>query len=100
MTTVLEDGTVSSEIELLRSSFQELIVARDAIRGQMAKVSESKSALRSLRRVEKGIQRQALNILTDLFSRGLTRAEIGAIYAEAERESARRNGDPNPEPVR
>jgi len=92
MSTAATDETLKPEIELLSRSFQELIVARGALRLQIIAAERSKLSLRRLRKAEKAIQRQALNILTDLHALGLSRSEVGAIYRKAELEDTRRNG--------
>lgn len=92
MSKAIHSQTAGSEHEPLIRAFQELIVTRGALRLNITEVSESKTAVKILKRAEKAIQRQALNILIDLHAAGISRSEIGAIYREAEREDARRNG--------
>jgi len=80
------------ETECLKEGFQELIVSREAIRAQLELLKDSRRTTRQLKRVEKSIQRHALNLLQGLFELGMTRAEIGRIYGEAEKVARVRSG--------
>jgi len=81
---------LDAEIEPLQQAFLELICVRALLRSQQELLSYSRRALKGLRRAEKSTQREARYLLSELFSRGLSRAEVGVLYAEAEREAQRR----------
>jgi len=79
-----------AEIEPLQQAFLELICVRAALRSQQEVLSASRRSLRGLKRAEKAIQREARHLLSELFSRGLSRSEVGVLYGKAEREAQRR----------
>lgn len=92
MRTEQRDSSWIYETEQLKSGFQELIVSREALRIQIERLKSSRRTVKRLRRVERSIQRQALNLLQDLFELGLSRAEIGALYGDAEKTARIRHG--------
>lgn len=81
---------LDAEIEPLQQAFLELICVRALLRSQQELLSSSRRALKGLKRAEKSTQREARYLLSELFSRGLSRSEVGALYGEAEREAQRR----------
>ena len=81
---------LQSEIEPLQQAFLELICVRALLRFQQGLLSNSPRALKGLRRAEKSAQREARYLLSELFSQGLSKLEVGVLYGEAEREAQRR----------